>query len=260
MQQDSNGNNRQQQMKGIQQHSRQPHSLFPNSYASFQDIPDNLRTGRDYYLIYFNRSNGSWWYYPTFNLEYPIRHGSSITDIENFPYHEDAIYFLVRRDDLFYVIVSRNLNPNHEILNVIMNYSDRPQRVTREEITYSLIFERRIRRSGIDVSPWELINDIPPQLRSTHIQRFLDFLLPYEAEQRQRRQQAQRLRDQQAARRRQNQQAQRLRQQAARRRQNQPQSASDQTIMQQQSASDQTIMQLQDLITGYQSDHTQKLI
>ena len=226
MQQDSNGNNRQQQqMKGIQRQSRQPHSLFPNSYASFQDIPDNLRTGRDSYLIYFNRSNGSWWYYPSFNLDDRIRNASSIIDIENFPYHESAIYFFVRSDDLFYVQVSRNLNPNHEILNVIMNHG--PQRVILPDITYSLIFERRSRRSEIDVSAWELINNIPAQLRSTDIQRFLDFLLPFETEKRQRRIQAQRQRQQRQ-------------------------------LAQRQPAPQPSIMQLQDLITEYQSDHTQQ--
>ena len=188
--------------------------LFPDSYASFGEIPENFRTEeRDSYLIYYNLLNRSWWYYPSYNIP-PGRggHGDVLRNVRGFPYHESAIYFYLMRDDLFYVRVS--FETNHEILTYIMGWG-RPDEPIQTQRTYTLNFSRA---PGDYNSAWEFINNI--QTNNRDIQGLSDLLLPFDEVHRQRRealeQQARLAREQQRERRQQRERLDRERRQRAR--------------------------------------------
>lgn len=181
----------QQQMKGTQQQllhnpnkkmkqQGQPprqKALFPNSYASFEQIPNDLKTGRDSYLIYFNTLNNTFWYYPSLNLDITTPY-EVIHDIEDFPYHPNFKYYYVTRNKLFKVTPTTILH--HEIDGIINGEYDGPIQTV---IKYTLNFSKV---PGRYVSAWELLNNKQP--RPIYMERFLELLLPFEEEQRKRRQ------------------------------------------------------------------------
>lgn len=187
-------------------------ALFPNSYASFEEIPENFKTDeRDFYLIYFNLLNESWWYYPSFLLENDQRRtlgpSGGIINLEHFPYHESAIYFFLMRDEFFKVEVS--LSTDHEIVNIIMGYNaplePQPQR------SYKLTINKVPEANN---SAYEFINNKYLETNNTNIRKLAELLLPFENV---RRDQRERQRERQRRERQQRQQRLRLAQQEGRR-------------------------------------------
>ena len=164
--------------------------LFPDSYASFREIPENFRTGgRNSYLIYFNLLNESWWYYPSF-IPGRIRHLDVLHDVEDFPYHESAIYFFLMRDNLFHVRVT--VEPNHEILTYLMGWR-RPDEPIQTQRTYMLNISRV---PGNYDSAWEFVNNMQTETNNRNIQGLLDLLLPFDEVHRQQRERQRRERQQ----------------------------------------------------------------
>ena len=154
-------------------------ALFPNSYASFEEIPKDLRTGRNSYLIYFNTLNNTLWYYPSLNLDSKrIGPFDVLYDVEDFPYHPNFKYYYVKRNDFFQVTACPILN--HEIDDILTPSALGPR---TPGIKYTLNFSKVV---GRYVSAWEYLNKIEP--RPIYIERFLELLLPFEEEQRKRRQ------------------------------------------------------------------------
>ena len=147
--------------------------LFQNSYASFEEIPENIRTQeRDFYLIYFNVLNESWWYYPSLLIENdqmrrlgPL--GGTI-NLEHFPYHESAVYFFLWRDDLYAVDVS----VQHEIRTIIMGMLPLTPRQRSYKLTFHTVPEVN--------TAYEFMNNKYSETYDTRIQKFAELLLPFE--------------------------------------------------------------------------------